>query len=207
MAKSIKVKAGEDLSPAAITRAIELLENKGTKKAACGVLGIAYNTKRLQTIIDNYTQAAAADKRLRAKKRGKPVDKAEAKSIIYAYLTSGSMEEAGKVNFRPVAVVSRILEEYGARLRAPSTNYFDPILLPDACMAESFEEGEYVWSARWNALAEIKQKRNPEEYLIWVLGANSQYSYQPPEELGSLKHLQELGINFQNMEFYYQPGE
>lgn len=207
MAKRVKVQAGEDLSPAAITRAIALLEDKGTKKAACGILGISYNTKRLQTIIDNYTQEAEIDKRLRAKKRGKPVDRDEARSIIYAYLTSGSMEESAKTNFRPVTVVSRILEEYGARLRAPSTNYFDPILLPDKCVSESFEVGEYVWSARWNALAEIKEKRKPTEYLVWILGGNAQYSYQPPEELGSLKHLQDLGIKFESMEFYYQPGE
>lgn len=205
MAKRIKVKAGENLSDENIERVIAYLEEpKATKKVACEMLGIAYNTKRLQTIVDNYTERAAIEKRLRAKKRGTPVEIDEAKTIIVEYLTSGSIDATAKSHFRPISVIHKTIDKYGARLRAPRTDYFDPQMLPDECVSDSFEPGEYVWSTRYNTLAQVRKKiENQNAYQIWVMGRNAQNSFQPPEELGKLSHLEALGIDFTKLEFYY----
>ena len=49
-------KETERLDDASIERAIELLDNRGTKKDACAILGINYNTTRLASIIDKYKE-------------------------------------------------------------------------------------------------------------------------------------------------------
>jgi len=57
------------------------------------------------------------------------------------------------------------------------------------------EVGELVWSSRYNSPAEVIKWLGGTGYRIWILGENSQFAAQPIEELGSLRHLQELGVN------------
>ena len=66
-----KVQAHEKLDAANMTKVIELLDSDTpiTKKAACEHLNISYNTKRLASLIDEFIQKRANDKRLRAKMR------------------------------------------------------------------------------------------------------------------------------------------
>jgi hypothetical protein len=194
MAKLIKLKVGEDLSEANVLKTIKSLEDGCTKKVACEMLGIAYNTKRLQTIIENLVDRLAYEKSQKAKRRGTPVGDSEAASMIEDYLTNGSMDQIAKTHFRSLNVVKEVLSRNGALLKTPATNYFDPILLPDMCVSTSFENGELVWSARYNCAAEIIKKHADDVYQIWLLGTNNQFAYQPTEELGSLKHLAKLGV-------------
>ncbi|MCZ6169704.1 hypothetical protein, partial [Campylobacter ureolyticus] len=56
----------ERLDDASIERVIALLEPKdgtkpGTKKDACAILGIAYNTTRLTTLLEKYKEKKVAD--------------------------------------------------------------------------------------------------------------------------------------------------
>lgn len=197
--KRIKVKAGEDLSPANIDRVIQMLSEGCTKKAACEALGISYNTKRLTSIIEGHEARMDFEKKQRAKMRGKPVSKEEVTSMIQQYLTTGSMEQVAQGHWRSTAVVKQVLENHGALLKAQKTDYFNPMLLPDECVAESFEKGELVWSARYNCAAEIDKCYGNDTYRIWILGPNCQFAIQPLEELGSLKHLQALGVNIQRI--------
>lgn len=197
--KRIKVKAGEDLSPENVLRAIEALEKGSTKKVACGMLGIAYNTTRLKTIIETYHDRVAFVKRQKAKRRGTPVLVPEAIMMIEEYLESGSMEQVSKARFRTTALVKETLNKYGALLKAAKTDYFNPMLMPDECMADSLSKGDLVWSSRYNAAAEVDSLVKEGVYRIWVLGTQCQFAMQPIEELGSLKHLEELGVNIKRV--------
>ena len=50
-----------DVTPEQMESVIAYLEtDKATKKAACEMLGIAYNTKRLGTLIEDYQQQATS---------------------------------------------------------------------------------------------------------------------------------------------------
>jgi len=202
--RRIKLKPGEHLSPDNIERAQELLENGGTKKAACELLGIAYNTKRLQSIIDQHNERVALNKKMRAKKRGKPVSPEEAAEIIKHYISTGSMEDTSRTFYRPVTLISKVLDKYGAKLRSVKTDYFDPITLPDECVKDCFSPGEHVWSARYNALARIDKEVKPGVYAISVYGPHQKFAYQGVEDLGSLAHLEALGIDFSKLEIYYK---
>lgn len=193
--KRIKLKAGEDISGVNVQRAIDSMIDGGTKKDACAILGISYNTKRLQRIIDGYHDRLEFEKKQKAKRRGKPVDNYEAVSIIEAYLITGSMEAAAKQHWRSTSIIKQTLLKHGALLKAAKSDYFNPMLLPDESMAEDFAKGDLVWSARYNNVAEVDKVYGNNVYRIWVLGTNCRYAMQPVEELGSLKHLEKLGVN------------
>ena len=56
MPRGVRRKEGEDFSKATIKRVISLLESAKpiTKKDACAILNITYNTTRLNKIIQEY---------------------------------------------------------------------------------------------------------------------------------------------------------
>ena len=56
--RRIKKKESENLSDTNIRKVINLLSGSSpiTKKEACGILNIAYNTARLQRIIDEFEE-------------------------------------------------------------------------------------------------------------------------------------------------------
>lgn len=195
--RKVKLKAGEDLSPLNIIKVMEYLEeDKSTKKKACEILGISYNTSRLANIITEYTEGVDRDKRHRAKKRGKPIDEKEAAAIVEDYLSTGSMQAVSDIHYRSTALVKSTILKYGGDFLSPKTDYFDPQLLPDASMRKDFEIGEMVWSARYNCLAEVtRPTKDGTGYWVWVLGSCSQQSAQAVEELGSLEHLRAIGVN------------
>lgn len=197
--RRIKVKAGEDLSPANIERVIKYLEADGaTKKVACEILGIAYNTSRLGSIIDNYIADKEREKELRARKRGKPVEHDELLSIIETYFLTASMEETARQHYRSQEIVKKVIVQNGADFRSTSSDYFKPKLIPDLAVREKFDIGELVWSARYNCFAVVRGECKG-GYWIRILGNHSQNAAQPPEELGSLKHLEALGLNMKRL--------
>jgi hypothetical protein len=202
MVKIVKPKAGENITPDRIRKAMELLETGSTKKAACDILGIKYNTARLSKIIEEFVEREALEQRLKEKKKGTPVEKAEAVDIIKEYLESGSVDSTAKMFYRSPYIINQVLDFYGARLHTAKADYFHPILLPDICMVNSFSQGEYVWSARYNALAVIRLEKEPEVYGVRVLGKYERDAYQRVEDLGSLRHLEALGIDFKKIRMY-----
>jgi len=200
--RGVKVKAGEDLSDSNVKRVIGLLEAEKpvTKKEACKVLNISYNTTRLNTIISNYKEMVATTKRLKAKKRGKPASNVELEGIILDYLKGESFVELAKMNYRSVLFIKGIIEKYNIPQRAKSSSYFAPEMLPEDALKEGYEEGEICWSSRYNTLATISKelevnKEHGRVYRIWTYGSNAQYASQPWYELGSLTHLEDLGMN------------
>ena len=190
-----------DVTPEQMESVIAYLEtDKATKKAACEMLGIAYNTKRLGTLIEDYQQDLERDKRLRAKKRKEPVTKAEVVNIITDYLSGDSLAELSDNYYRSTAILKYHLEKHGALLRTNErVNELNPPLLPDECMADSFENGQYVWVAKYGSIGIVKAKFK-NAYRVKVINESmNQYCYQPPEELGSLEHLIALGVDVKGL--------
>lgn len=195
MATKIDLTLNEDLSAENIEKAHACLENGGTKKAACEILGIKYNTKRLDTIIQTHFETKERTKRLRAKKRKEAISNEEKASIITELLAGASVAELAQQYYRSTAVINRIIDNAGARIRTPMTDYFNPVFLPEECVKLEFQPGEIVWAARYNCLAEVMAKVGEFTYRIWVSGDNEQQAYQDAGDLGSLDHLRALGVN------------
>jgi len=190
----------ERLDSTHMERVISLLEPKEgkaiTKKEACNILNITYNTTRLNTLIEKYKENKARDAAKRAEKRGKPATEGEIQYAIQAYLEGSTVDSISKSLYRGPSFINTILEEYAVPKRKVGHSYFKPALIPDAATRSEFKIGEKVWSARYDCLAKIEGIFKPGQYRIYLLDdKHSQYAYQPAEELASLEHLRKIGVN------------
>jgi hypothetical protein len=195
----------ERMTDANIERVIKLLEPKEqdskpiTKKDACQILGMSYNTTRLTQIIDNYKDKKQRVAERRAQLRGKPATESDIQLIISEYLKGESVDKIATTLYRSSQFVKRILENNAVPIRSQSYNYFKPALIPDDAVRERFLVGEIVYSTRYDTKARIDAEHNSEKhgwvYRIWLLAEKwQQFAYQPAQELASLEHLVKLGI-------------
>src|SRR5210317_732401 len=88
----VKKKDYENLTASNIKKVITLLNPEDStsapisKKEACEILNIAYNTTRLQKIIDDFLETQEYQKKRRAMNRGKPASNEEIKEAVIGYL-------------------------------------------------------------------------------------------------------------------------
>lgn len=170
-----------------------------TKKEACQILGITYNTTRLGTLIEKYKEAKAKDAERRAALRGKPATDEEIKYVIAEYLEGATVDAISNSIYRGATFVNGILEKYSVPIRRRAHDYFKPELIPEGAVRDKFNVGETVYSARYDSTARIEtEKVDPVHgwvYRIWLLSDKwLQYAYQPVEELASLQHLKDIGV-------------
>ena len=194
----------ELMTPANISRVIRLLEpGEGTKpitkKDACQILGMAYNTTRLATIIDEFKKTQARNAQRRAELRGKPATNDDITYIISEYLAGDTIDGISKSTYRSPSFIKNLLEKYSVPIRNTSHDYFKPGLIPDGAVRSRFELGEVVYSAKYDSTARIDaEQSHPKHgwiYRIYLLGEKWQQSaYQEAYELASLAHLRELGV-------------
>jgi hypothetical protein len=206
MATRKKSASEEELMTVAnITRVIRLLEptEEGvkpiTKKDACQILGMAYNTTRLGTIIDDFKKTQARNAERRAALRGKPATQEDVVYIISEYLNGETIDAISKITYRSSSFVKNILEANAVPIRIPGSTYFTPELVPEGAMRERFQVGEVVYSARYDSLARIDTEQKTDKYgfiyRVWLLSEKwLQSAYQEAYELASLEHLRKLGV-------------
>jgi hypothetical protein len=195
----------ELMTPANISRVIRLLEptEEGqkpiTKKDACQILGMAYNTTRLGTIIEDFKRAQARDAQRRAELRGKPATREDVVYIISEYLSGETVDAISKMTYRSPTFIKNVLESNAVPLRVPGHTYFSPELIPDGAVRDRFKIGEIVYSARYDSIARIDSETKTEKYgyiyRVWLLSERwLQAANQEAYELASLQHLRELGV-------------
>ena len=113
--KMIKKKAHEKLSDDNIQKVIGLLRQESpiTKKEACEILNIRYNTTRLQKIIDDHSEMAEYRERRKSQNRGKGATRDEIKTVIKCYLDGDNISTISERMYRSPAFVRAILERVG----------------------------------------------------------------------------------------------
>lgn len=190
----------EKLTPSNIEYVISLLEAEKpiTKKDACAILNIAYNTTRLTQIITKYKEGKERTAKKRAEKRGKPLSQDEVVYIIQEYISGSTIDSISNTIYRGTTLIKQTLDKYSVPVRARTTDYFKPELIPEGAVRDKFNIGEIVYSARYDSTAKIESERKQGDtwvYGIWLLAEKwQQRAYQPAEELASLEHLRELGV-------------
>ena len=99
---AIKKKSHEKLDDKNIQRVIDALnkEKPITKKEACEMLHINYNTPRLSKIIKNYRDEKAYRQRRMDKNRGKSATNDEKREIISQYLIGMTITDIAKGMYR-----------------------------------------------------------------------------------------------------------
>ena len=161
---AIRKKAGEKLDEATLDRVSALLnqDNPITKKEACEMLNISYNTTRLGKILDDFNETASYREVRKSQNRGKKATDMETREAIESYLKGETVSDISKRLYRSTTFVKNILDRVGVPEKLPKTKRKGPAYLPDECVSESFKEGEKVWSACYHAPAIVKQEYTKE---------------------------------------------
>ena len=149
----------EKLSPENIQKVIDLLNQPTpiTKKDACGILNISYNTTRLNKIIEDHEDTLAFRAKRISQNRGKPASDAEIAEAVTSYLQGDSVIQIAKSLYRSAGFIKAIIERIGVPYRPGPGEYKDEIhMFPDECMSEEFEAGEIVWSAQHHCTARVQ---------------------------------------------------
>ena len=225
--RRIKKKDTENLSDTNIRKVINLLSGNSpiTKKEACGILNIAYNTTRLQRIIDEFEETQAYREKRKSQNKGKAATKDEVADAVTRFLSGDSISDIASGLYRSSGFVKAIIERTGVPQKGEGRYDY----LPDECVAEDFADGEIVWSAKYHGPAIIKQelsidyqaekpgikdvnyekKYGCKAFNIWVIEKiDDDYSdrwttatgggftaTQLAYDLGKLTHLQEYGVD------------
>lgn len=195
----------ELMTDANISRVIRLLEPQEegvkpiTKKDACQILGMSYNTTRLGTIIEEFKKKQARTAQRKAELRGKPASKEDIVYIISEYLNGETVDAISKMTYRSPTFIKRILEENSVPIRVPGSSYFNPELVPDGAQRDRFKVGEVVYSTKYDSIARIEVETLTEKYgyiyRIFLLSEKwLQSAWQEHYELASLQHLRDLGV-------------
>lgn len=196
----IRKKAGENLSEQNIERVISLLEQEKpiTKKEACEILNISYNTTRLTKILDGYKADLKQRIELRKKFRNKPLEKEDLKLIVSSYLEGLSLVDIADSIYRSIALIKRVLIKYHIPLRDAGVDYWHPVEVPIEAMQDDYIKDDLVFSARYNQPACIMKKIKEGMYRIWLY-KDHQYALQPYYELSDLRYVQnELGVTVED---------
>ena len=166
--KIVKKKDYENLSTQNIEKVIGLLNPSSsqkpiTKKEACDILNIAYNTTRLNKIIEEYHEKKAYTAQRKKKLRGRPASQAEIAEACESYLQGGTISEISKSLFRSPSFVRALLEKVGVPQRpANKEEKLGSHYYPDALLSDDYAEGEVAWSATYHAAVEVHARLTPE---------------------------------------------
>ena len=160
--RQTRAKSHENLTKANIAKVISLLEGDKpiTKKEACGILNISYNTTRLGNILAEFKEDLERTARIKSKLRGKPAQEHEIQSIVQGYLEGDNVSGIATRIYRSPAFVKSVIERIGVPMKLPESDYegIRSAMLPEQCVAESFEPNEIVWAIRKNYPAIVKHE-------------------------------------------------
>ena len=165
----LKKKSHEKLTQQNIQHVISLLNPTSsqtkpiTKREACSILNISYNTTRLDKIIQDYHEQKEYRSRRVSQNRGRPARPDEIQDIVKEYLSGENVSNIAKGLYRSPAFVKSLLEKIGVpqrptKVEGRKQEYY----LPEQCVADDFEKGEIVWSATHHAPAVIDKKLTKE---------------------------------------------
>ena len=115
VSRGVKAKAHEKLDGANVQKVINLLgtDEPITKKEACEILNIRYNTTRLQRIIDEHTEVWEYKEKRKNQNKGKGATRDEIKTVIEYYLDGDNVSEIATRTYRSNAFVKAIIERTG----------------------------------------------------------------------------------------------
>ena len=217
---AIRKKKQEKLDYDNIQRVADALSSKTpvTKKEACEMLNISYNTTRLNRILDDYNDTMKHRETRKAQLKGTKATDMEIKQVIESYLSEHPISDIAQGKYRSSTFVKNILNRVGVPLKRPATEQGqlnNTGYLPEECVSETFKSNEKVWYARKDLPARvIKELPNYESkygskcYQIYVIELTNfespyfgfikeggYYATSLAYDLGSLTHLEKYGAS------------
>jgi len=184
-------KSEERLDKLSMQKVISLLEQEKpiTKKAACEMLNISYNTTRLKKLIEEFKRKEENSKKRRTKLRGKPITTDELSIIASEYLSGTAISVISDFIYRPATLIKESIKDLNIPIRHAEASYHNPYLIEDGAVSEEYEKDDLVYAARYQCAALVEKKYSNEDgnyYKIYLLGNEQQYAMQPYWELADL---------------------
>ena len=141
---AIKAKAHEKLDEANVERVLSYLQADKpiTKKEACEMLNISYNTTRLNNILVEYKERRDYRRNRMDQNKGKSATTDEIKEVIVSYLMGMNFAEISRQMYRSPTFVKNIVDRIGVPTKVAKGEKF---IVPDECVKYEFEVGEWVW--------------------------------------------------------------
>jgi len=164
----------QEIPEAKIRNAIWYLKNNKTKKFVCEFLGIAYNTKKLDTIIEDFHKRLEREAALKKNAKAKVFSEQEKKNIANAYLAGETQSAISKDNFISPQRVKNMLIEMGVPIRGrgkKSEAKVDHIIQD---LDSVFKKGDKVFLAKFNGFGIIDTVFD-EEYLEYLESGKQRY--------------------------------
>lgn len=202
-AKGVKKKEHERLEDSNIANVISLLNATPpiTKKEACEILNISYNTTRLKAILDEYEEKKARRKKNFERVKGTSLTDTDISTIVQSFLQGHPISDISEFTFRSPSTVKTVLENIGVPERPRGDDYHKNSFLPDECvLKEPPKKGDFLWSAKYHSACEVMNVVSNSDgsisYSVYIFEPTENgrrggfYAYQKQEELGSLKHLE-----------------
>ena len=214
---AIKTRKHENLTETNVQHVIDLLNDSKpiTKKEACSILNISYNTTRLNKIIEDHLDTVAYRERRKAQNKGKGATEMEIRQVVNFYLDGANVSDIAKSLYRSPAFIKAIIDRVGIPQKLAQTDYEGRrnAMLPEQCVADEFQIGEKIWAVRQNYPALVEKELWAEEaeergyrlYLCYTIECGQddlKGSYFPnlsfagkyyplaTYEMGKLEHLQ-----------------
>ena len=189
----MKKKDYENLTSSNIEKVIALL-NPGsdtdkpiTKKQACDVLNIAYNTARLQKIIEEYEDRKAYTKKRKKSLRGRPASTQEIAEACSSFLGGDTLTDIAKRLFR-------------------SAHYHSTVIVKDRLTPEYVNSkpgmASFDYESKYGCPCYsiyVVQKVDSEDTFFSNVESGGFNAYAPAYELGKLTHLEKYGINLERL--------
>lgn len=222
--KKVKKKETEKLTDTNISRVIQLLEdekNPITKKEACEILCISYNTTRLTSIIDNWKRDKEITHQRKKERRGKPAQPEEIRTIAESLLDGDTIAEISKRLYRTPTFIKNVIARIGIPEKLTGDAKYSVALLPETCVSEEFVPEEIAWSAKYHSpcivvkeLTEpqymqnygtkcyriyIKEKMPNNDMYFGSSNFGGYYAAAASYDLGKLSHLEEFGVTFKHL--------
>lgn len=171
---AVKKQKSDEIPEAKIRQVIWMLKTGKTKKACCEHLGIAYNTKRLTTIIDDFNSKEERTKELKAKAKTKVFSEEEKKAFARDYQNGESISSIAERNYISSQKVKSFLIEVGVPIRARKKNgpaQTDHVVQD---LDIKFKSGDKVFYGPENCFA-IIEKVFDEDYIDYLKSGNQKY--------------------------------
>jgi hypothetical protein len=163
-----------EIPEAKIRNAIWYLKTGKTKKFVCEFLNISYNTKKLDSIIEDFHKRVEREKELKKAAKAKVFSIKEKEQIAKQYLAGEAISNIAKEYFISPQKIKSILIETNTPLRGRGKNTQGKVDHIVQDLETKFNKGERVFFAKNNCFASIHEVYD-ENYLEYLESGRQRY--------------------------------
>lgn len=172
---AIKVKASNtEIPESKIRNAIWYLKNGKTKKFVCDFLSMPYNTKKLDTIIEDFHKRLEREAELKKAAKTKIFTQKEKEAIAKQYLSGEAQSSLAAQYFISPQRIKNILMETNTPIRGRGKNSEAKVDHIVQDLETKFKAGDKVFLAKYNCFA-IVHGVFDEDYLEYLESGRQRY--------------------------------